>query len=52
MLTQALVIKLKSPNRCSNGSVSLLKVMLQWLATVTAISKTAYFKTIVNFYII
>ena len=29
--TQALVIELKSPNGCSNGSVSLLKVILQWL---------------------
>ena len=31
VLTQSLVIELKSPNGCSNGGVSLLKVMLQWL---------------------
>ena len=28
VLTQAIVIKLKSPNRLNNGSVSLLKVIL------------------------
>ena len=30
-LTLVFVLKLISPNECSNGSISLFKAMLQWL---------------------